>query len=88
MIVNSACICLCNGIKPLVTSNNAKALVPFKEKLPATLRELCIDISSFDEGSTVDLRHALEALREKLAGIKDRIEEYEEDVKVCKVLSA
>lgn len=86
--VNCAVIALINDRQPLVTSNNAKALVPFKEKLPVALRELCIDISCFDEGSTADLRRALEAMRGTLAGIKDRIEEYEEEVKVRKLISA
>ena len=85
--VNCAIIALINARQPLVTSNNAKALVPFKEKLPEALRELCIDISSFDEGSTADLRRALEAMRGKLAGIKDRIKGYEEEVKVSKCVS-
>ena len=84
--MNCAAIALCNGFQPLVTSNNAKALVPFKEKLPVALRKLCIDISSFDEGSTAGLRQALVALREEVAGVKERKEEYEQEVKVCGML--
>ena len=74
-ICNIVCAYLCQGKRVLVTSKNAHALGVLRERLPTTVRDLCVDISMSELSGMRQLQQTVERLANRISMVSGALEE-------------
>jgi hypothetical protein len=73
-IANLICAYLCQGKRVLVTSKNAPALSVLRERLPASVRELCVDVSMSELSGMRQLQQTVERLADRICSVSSIVE--------------
>lgn len=73
-IVNIICSYLCLGKRVLVTSKNSSALSVLRKRLPKTIQELCVDVSSSELDGMRHLQQTVEKLAMRIASVNTELE--------------
>lgn len=73
-ICNIVCAYLCQGKRVLVTSKNAHALAVLRERLPVTVRDLCVDISMSELSGMRQLQQTVERLANRISMVSGELE--------------
>ena len=68
------CAYLCQGKRVLVTSKNSPALRVLRYRLPKTVQELCVDVSSSESEGMRHLQQTVEKLAIRIASVNTDIE--------------
>ena len=68
-IANIVCAYLCQGKRVLVTSKGASALSVLRERLPACVQQLCVDVSMRESVGMRQLQQTVERLANKVSWI-------------------
>jgi hypothetical protein len=66
-IANIMCAYLCQGKRVLATSKNAPALSVLRERLPESVRELCVDVSTSELTGMHQLQQTVERLANRVS---------------------
>jgi hypothetical protein len=73
-IANMICAYLCQGKRVLVTSKNSPALRVLRYRLPKTVQELCVDVSSSESEGMRHLQQTVEKLAMRIASVNTEVE--------------
>lgn len=73
-IANIICSYLCQGKRVLVTSKNSPALSVLRHRLPKTIQELCVDVSSSECTGMRHLQQTVEKLAIRIASVNTDLE--------------
>ena len=73
-IANLICAYLCQGKRVLVTSKNAPALSVLRNRLPESVRELCVDVSMSELSGMRQLQQTVERLADRICSVSSVVE--------------
>eukprot|EP00980_Cylindrotheca_fusiformis_P027759 scaffold22558_cov116-Cylindrotheca_fusiformis.AAC.8 len=73
-ISNLVCAYLCQGKRVLVTSKNPSALAVLRDRLPASVQELCVDVSKSESSGMRQLQQTVERLANRVSVASAEIE--------------
>jgi len=82
-IANIVCAYLAQGKRVLVTSKGSSALSVLRERIPASVRTLCVDLSMSESKGKQQLQQTIEFLCERVAsgsGEKEIVKEIEDSI--------
>lgn len=74
-IANVICAYLCKGKRVLVTSKNSAALTVLRERLPASVRDLSVDVSASESTGMRQLQRTVERLAQRICSVSNVLEE-------------
>lgn len=74
-IANVICAYLCKGKRVLVTSKNSAALTVLRERLPPSVRDLCVDVSASESTGMRQLQRTVERLAQRICSVSNVLEE-------------